>query len=108
MPSPLKLVWAKILTVSAVSSTEMAGASVLPRLTRICLADASSCAPSGVSALMALSGRAGALFSKSLGFLRHAQVHLAAAMIRARGCGHPCPDQLVPAFWHRTPAPALD
>ena len=40
-PSPLNVVLTKILFASEASATEMAVASFLPRLTRICLAEAS-------------------------------------------------------------------
>ena len=51
MPSPLKFVWAKILTVSEVS-TEIAAASALPRFARTCLAEARSALPSAPASLM--------------------------------------------------------
>ena len=80
MPSPLKRVCAKILAVSVVSSTLMAGQSCLPRLVRICFAEARSCRPSAVLSLMALNGSAGEDFRRSSGFLSRLVTHFAAAM----------------------------
>ena len=50
IPSPLNFVSANIFTLSAVSSSEMLSFSSL-RFWRICLAEASSLAPSGFSVL---------------------------------------------------------
>jgi len=79
IPSPLNLVWAKILTVSAVSSADMETASGLPRLTRICFAEARSCPPSGVVSAMAASGRVSARRVKSSAFFRTEPIHFTAA-----------------------------
>ena len=81
IPSPLKTVCAKIFVVSVVSSMVMAGASFLPRLARICLAEESNCFPSGVASLMALNGSDGEDVSRSSRFFRQLPAHRVAAMM---------------------------
>src|SRR4051812_8789544 len=79
MPSPLKRVLAKMRVVSAVSAAEMVEVSGLPRLTRICLAEARRVLPSAVASLMAESGSVGEDLRRSSGFLRRLVVQVAAA-----------------------------
>jgi len=81
MPSPLKRVWEKIFAVSAVSSRLMAAVSDLPRSRRICLAEASSCLPSGVSSLMADKAREEEPRTSSAGLFSMAPAHFTAAII---------------------------
>jgi len=81
IPSPLNFVWAKMRSVSVVSSTEISLALGLPRFFRICAAEARACAPSGSASLIASSGSAAAPLARSSGFLSILQTQAAAARI---------------------------